>query len=85
MQLNRKATSVDFCIKLGLEFVQCYTAKKMATENNWDAAKENKLGFNCLKLSIVGHNSASCRHPSCIVEGCGKKHNRLRTVREVLK
>ena len=66
-----------FCNKLGHESVQCHVAKKINTQKRWEVAKENKLCFNCLKVTNLGHNSASCRHPSCTVEGCGIKHNRL--------
>ena len=75
--IQSRNNKCGFCNKLGHESVPCYAAKKMSIQKRWEVAKENKLCFNCLKLSNVGHNSVCCRHPSCTVEGCGKKHNRL--------
>ena len=75
--VKSNSNKCGFCNKPGHESVQCHAAKKMSTQKRWEVAKENKLCFNCLKFSNVGHNSASCRHSSCTVEGCGQKHNRL--------
>lgn len=68
-------TTCILCDKAGHNINKCFAFRNLEPSQRWDAVKEKKLCFRCLKLGHIGKKCLS--KAICEEEGCGKWHHTL--------